>query len=208
MKKTIKFVLFVCIILILSMLVFTACGSDKESQEETNASDATPAPILMTAEYLDDEENYYGYKILEDDFRVYLHYADGTKQITKKFIIENEDCYLIPENTVKTFNLKSTEYDLKASVDIQIPKIQSFPESREIFVQNYYAAMKGIGITQYTMELKKAENGNVIGANFRDSKGAYWYFLSLSNQTPLQAIRTTYRSPRTNDGQISLWKIF
>ena len=157
--------------------------SDDDDNSATDTAITTVAPIKMTAEYSNNEENYYGYKILESDFYVYLHWDDGTKKLTRNFVIENEDCYLTPENTVKTFNLKSTEYDLKASVNIQIPQVQSFPESRKTFVQKYYEAMQGIGINQYTMELETTKKGNIIGANFRDSKGAYWYFLSFSNQT-------------------------
>ena len=193
MKKIMKLALLVCLALLACTLVFTVLnsGNDTTKETETTNGDTTKetettnkdtAPIKMTAEYSTDDKGY-GNKLFDYDFNVYLHWSDGTKKLTRNFVIENEDCYLTPENSVKTFKLKSTEYDLSAFVNIQIPQIESFPESRETFVQKYYEAMKGIGITQYTMELKTAENGNVIGANFKDSRGAYWYFLSFSNQS-------------------------
>ena len=182
MKKSMRIALLICLTLLACALMFTACDSGNDTTKETETANEDTTPIKMTAEYSTDDKGY-GSKLFNFDFNVYLHWSDGTKKLTRNFVIENEDCYLTPENSVKTFKLKSTEYDLSTLVNIQIPQIQSFPESRETFVQKYYEAMNGIGITQYTMELKTAKNGNVIGANFKDSKGAYWYFLSFFNES-------------------------
>ena len=179
MRNSVRKFLITCIFILSCTLIFSACGFLDISDGSEKST-----PIKMTAVYIPEEDDIYGALLTDWNFEVYLHFSDGTKEKTKKFEIVNENRDLEPQNSVKTYTLRSTEYDLTTSVDIAIPAYVTFPETREEFCQKFYDLMKGTGITQYTMDLERNEHGVITQAVFKkvmNGHWSYWYYLDFSN---------------------------
>lgn len=173
MRMPIKKLLSACAVLLLCGLLFVAC----------DGPEAAKTPVKMTAVYIPEEDNIYGMLLTDWDFEVYLHWSDGTVEKTNKFEVVNQDRDLLPADSVKTYTLKSTEYDLTATVDIAIPAYQAFPGDRTAFCENLYTLMNENGITAYTMTYDKDDTGRITGATFSkplNGRTSYWYFLEFS----------------------------
>jgi len=169
MRHLIKSLLPGCVLLLVCALLLTGCQLPGKQKDER-------FPVKMTAVYIPDADNIYGAIISDWDFEAYLQWSDGTVEKTKKFALVDENRDLAPANSVKTFTLKSTEYDLTATVDIAIPGYRAFPEDRGAFCEKFYDLMQNAGITEYTMDYKKDNNGIITGVTFKKPLNGYWSY--------------------------------
>jgi hypothetical protein len=166
------------------LLPVVALGVTFAVRNNSSYQTVEKTPIAMTVGYIGDEDNIYGMMLCDWDVEVYLHYSDGTKEKTENFEIVNEDRDFTPANAAKTFTLKSTEFDLTATLDIAIPEYQHFPETREEFCEKLCSMMDSTReIDRYTADYRRNENGHITSVTFWKTLNGYrseWFFLEFS----------------------------